>query len=89
VRGLHKTFGQQHVLRGVDLDLERGKINIVIGGSGQGKSVFMKHLMGLLQPDQGRIYVDGRGHRRHGRVELRSCGASSAWSSSTRRCSTP
>jgi phospholipid/cholesterol/gamma-HCH transport system ATP-binding protein len=59
VRGLHKTFGVQHVLRGVDLDVERGKINIVIGGSGQGKSVLMKHLMGLLQPDAGHILVDG------------------------------
>jgi phospholipid/cholesterol/gamma-HCH transport system ATP-binding protein len=59
VRGLHKTFGPQHVLRGLDLDIERGKINIIIGGSGQGKSVLMKHLMGLLKPDQGQIYVDG------------------------------
>ncbi|MBC8133171.1 MAG: ATP-binding cassette domain-containing protein [Deltaproteobacteria bacterium] len=59
IRGLHKTFGPQHVLRGLDLDLERGKINIVIGGSGQGKSVLMKHLMGLLKPDAGNIYVDG------------------------------
>jgi phospholipid/cholesterol/gamma-HCH transport system ATP-binding protein len=59
VRGLHKTFGPQHVLRGVDLDIERGRINIIIGGSGQGKSVLMKHLMGLIQPDDGHIYVDG------------------------------
>ncbi len=59
VRGIHKTFGPQHVLRGVDLDVERGKINIIIGGSGQGKSVLMKHLMGLLKPDQGEIRVDG------------------------------
>jgi phospholipid/cholesterol/gamma-HCH transport system ATP-binding protein len=59
IRGLNKTFGPQHVLRGVDLDIERGKINIVIGGSGQGKSVLMKHLMGLLKPDSGQILVDG------------------------------
>ncbi len=59
-RGLHKTFGPQHVLRGVDLDVERHKINIVIGGSGQGKSVLMKHLMGLLHPDEGQICVDGQ-----------------------------
>jgi phospholipid/cholesterol/gamma-HCH transport system ATP-binding protein len=59
-RGLHKTFGVHHVLRGIDLDVERGRINIIIGGSGQGKSVLMKHLMGLLQPDQGHIYVDGQ-----------------------------
>jgi phospholipid/cholesterol/gamma-HCH transport system ATP-binding protein len=60
VRNLHKTFGPQHVLRGLNLDIERGKINIIIGGSGQGKSVLMKHLMGLLQPDQGTIHVDGQ-----------------------------
>src|SRR6185295_17597176 len=59
IRGLHKTFGPQHVLRGIDLDIERGKINIIIGGSGQGKSVLMKHLMGLLKPDSGSIIVDG------------------------------
>jgi phospholipid/cholesterol/gamma-HCH transport system ATP-binding protein len=56
---LNKTFGPQHVLRGIDLDLERGKTNIIIGGSGQGKSVLMKHLMGLLKPDEGHIWVDG------------------------------
>jgi phospholipid/cholesterol/gamma-HCH transport system ATP-binding protein len=60
VRDVWKSFGRQQVLRGVDLDLERGKINVVIGGSGAGKSVLMKHLMGLLQPDRGHIYVDGR-----------------------------
>ena len=43
----------------MDLDIERGKINIIIGGSGQGKSVLMKHLMGLLQPDAGQHPVDG------------------------------
>ena len=39
VRGVQKTFGPHHVLRGIDLDIERGKINVIIGGSGQGKSV--------------------------------------------------
>jgi phospholipid/cholesterol/gamma-HCH transport system ATP-binding protein len=59
VRGINKTFGVHHVLRGLDLDIERGKTNIIIGGSGQGKSVLMKHLMGLLKPDTGHIWVDG------------------------------
>jgi len=59
VRGLHKSFPPQHVLRGLDLDIERGRTNIIIGGSGQGKSVLMKHLMGLLKPDAGEIWVDG------------------------------
>ena len=47
------------VLRGVNLDIERRKMNIIIGGSGQGKSVLMKHLMGLLAPDSGHIFIDG------------------------------
>jgi phospholipid/cholesterol/gamma-HCH transport system ATP-binding protein len=59
IRGLEKGFGDHKVLRGVDLDVDRGKINIIIGGSGQGKSVLMKHLMGLLKPDAGHIFVDG------------------------------
>jgi phospholipid/cholesterol/gamma-HCH transport system ATP-binding protein len=59
IRGLEKAFGTHKVLRGVDLDVDRGKINIIIGGSGQGKSVLMKHLMGLLKPDAGKILVDG------------------------------
>jgi phospholipid/cholesterol/gamma-HCH transport system ATP-binding protein len=59
IRGVNKTFGVHHVLRGIDLDIERGKTNIIIGGSGQGKSVLMKHLMGLLKPDAGHIWVDG------------------------------
>jgi phospholipid/cholesterol/gamma-HCH transport system ATP-binding protein len=60
VRNLHKSFGKHHVLRGIDLDIERHKINIIIGGSGQGKTVLCKHLMGLLKPDEGHIFVDGR-----------------------------
>jgi phospholipid/cholesterol/gamma-HCH transport system ATP-binding protein len=60
IRDLHKSFGPQYVLKGIDLDIERHTTNIIIGGSGQGKSVLMKHLMGLLHPDRGAIYVDGR-----------------------------
>ena len=70
VRGLEKTFGPQYVLRGVDLDIERGAINIIIGGSGQGKSVLMKHLMGLLKPDKGSIVVDGEDIVPLGEVEM-------------------
>jgi phospholipid/cholesterol/gamma-HCH transport system ATP-binding protein len=60
IRDLNKTFGPQHVLKGIDLDVERHQTNIIIGGSGQGKSVLMKHLMGLIHPDRGTIHVDGR-----------------------------
>ncbi len=59
VRDLWKSFGESPVLRGINLDLERGKINVVIGGSGAGKSVILKHLMGLLKPERGQIWVDG------------------------------
>ena len=70
IRGLEKSFGAHKVLRGVDLDIERGHINVVIGGSGQGKSVLMKHLMGLLKPDSGHIWVDGEDIIPLGDVEM-------------------
>ncbi len=59
VRNVRKQFSEHQVLRGINLDIERGKINVVIGGSGAGKSVLMKHLIGLLKPDEGQICVDG------------------------------
>jgi phospholipid/cholesterol/gamma-HCH transport system ATP-binding protein len=59
VRGLRKRFGANQVLDGVDLDLERGKVNVIIGASGAGKSVLIKHIMVLLRPDEGSIFVDG------------------------------
>jgi phospholipid/cholesterol/gamma-HCH transport system ATP-binding protein len=59
VRGLYTRFGDHQVLEDVNVDFERGKVNVVIGGSGAGKSVLVKHLMSLLQPDQGGVWVDG------------------------------
>lgn len=59
VSGLRKSFRGQPVLRGVDLEVPDGSITIIIGRSGEGKSVFLKHLLGLLHPDSGRIEVDG------------------------------
>jgi phospholipid/cholesterol/gamma-HCH transport system ATP-binding protein len=59
VRGLHKNFGAKRVLAGVDLDLERGKVNVILGASGAGKSVLVKHFMMLLRADQGGVWVDG------------------------------
>jgi len=58
--GLHKTFGGNSVLRGVDLEIVRGEVMVIIGQSGSGKSVLLKHLIGLLDPDRGEIYIDGR-----------------------------
>jgi phospholipid/cholesterol/gamma-HCH transport system ATP-binding protein len=54
---LHKTFGRQHVLKGVNLALEAGKITTIIGGSGSGKTVLLKHLNALLLPDRGGVFV--------------------------------
>ncbi|MFV2073650.1 MAG: ABC transporter ATP-binding protein [Thermoanaerobaculales bacterium] len=59
VIGLHKSFGEKKVLRGIDLEVVRGESLVVVGGSGAGKSVFLKHLIGLLQPDEGHVVVDG------------------------------
>jgi phospholipid/cholesterol/gamma-HCH transport system ATP-binding protein len=59
IRGLRKSFGDNPVLRGVNLDIERAKINVIIGGSGQGKTVLIKHIMSLVKPDEGHIWVDG------------------------------
>ena len=59
VRGVHKSFDGQHVLRGVSFEVRKGEVFAVIGGSGQGKSVLLKHLLGLLRPDAGQVLVDG------------------------------
>lgn len=60
ITDLHKSFGANHVLRGVDLAVEQGESLVVIGGSGSGKSVLIKHIIGLLKPDRGSIEVDGQ-----------------------------
>jgi phospholipid/cholesterol/gamma-HCH transport system ATP-binding protein len=59
IQGLRKFFGRQQVLRGVDLDVATGEIMIIIGRSGGGKSVLLKHLLRLLRPDAGAVLVDG------------------------------
>lgn len=58
VRGLHQRFGSQHVLRGIDLDIHRGETLVLLGGSGAGKSVLLKHLPGLLCPWKGTIHIE-------------------------------
>ncbi len=56
---VHKAFGEKKVLAGVDLEVARGDSMVIIGGSGTGKSVLLKHVIGLLRPDRGRVEVDG------------------------------
>ena len=58
-RGLEKSFGTKPVLRGLTLDVLAGETLVVLGGSGSGKSVLLKHMNGLLRPDAGTVEVDG------------------------------
>jgi len=60
IRGLKKAFGVNQVLDGVDLEIATGESLVVIGGSGSGKSVLLKCILGLLRPDAGTIEIDGR-----------------------------
>jgi len=59
VRGLTRKIGWQEILRGLDLDVHRGETLMLIGPSGEGKSVLLKHLIGLMKPDSGTIVVNG------------------------------
>ena len=60
VRDLWKSFGAEPVLRGTSLHIEKGEAVVIIGRSGGGKSVLLKHLIALLQPDRGQVLVDGQ-----------------------------
>lgn len=59
IRNLQKSFADKKVLQGVDLDIETGQTTTIIGGSGSGKSVLFKHIIGLMKPDAGSILVEG------------------------------
>jgi phospholipid/cholesterol/gamma-HCH transport system ATP-binding protein len=59
LQDVHKSFGPKHVLQGVNLTLAQGKSMVIIGGSGTGKSVLLKCVLGLISPDTGQITVDG------------------------------
>jgi len=59
IRGLEKAFGEKEVLRGIDLKVETGESMVIIGGSGTGKSVLLKCILGLVHPDTGTILLDG------------------------------
>ncbi|MEM1041624.1 MAG: ATP-binding cassette domain-containing protein [Bacteroidota bacterium] len=60
LRGIHKSFGENHVLRGISLSVPAGSSAVVLGGSGSGKSVLIRHIVGLLKPDQGEVWVKGQ-----------------------------
>jgi phospholipid/cholesterol/gamma-HCH transport system ATP-binding protein len=59
VRGLRKSYGGQPVLKGIDFKVERGEIFVIMGPSGSGKSVLLKHIIGLEDPDEGEILIEG------------------------------
>lgn len=60
VRDLHKAFGANRVLRGISLEIPAHQVTLIVGGSGCGKSVLLKHLLGLMKPDRGAVLVDGQ-----------------------------
>lgn len=70
IRGLKKSFGRKTVLRNVNLTINEGDTLVVIGRSGCGKSVMLKHLVGLLKPDAGQVFVDGEDISRLSEKEL-------------------
>ncbi len=59
IKDLHKSFGSHEVLSGITLSVPAGSTLVILGGSGSGKTVLMKHMIGLLKPDSGRVIVDG------------------------------
>jgi phospholipid/cholesterol/gamma-HCH transport system ATP-binding protein len=60
IKDLHKSFGGQKVLAGLNLSIPRQQTTVIIGGSGNGKSVLLKHMIGLLRPERGQVLVEGR-----------------------------
>jgi len=60
IRNLEKNFQGKAVLRGIDLEIEKGEIMVIMGASGCGKSTILRHLIGLLKPDRGEIYLEGQ-----------------------------
>ncbi|UWQ80576.1 ATP-binding cassette domain-containing protein [Leisingera sp. S132] len=60
MENVHKAFGDNRVLNGMNLEIAKGTSMVIIGGSGTGKSVALKSILGLIQPDSGQIYVDGK-----------------------------
>ena len=84
VRGLRKSFDGQEVLKGIDFEVQPGEIFVIMGPSGSGKSVLLKHLIGLEAPDAGEILINGESIQS---PEIAAQIPHGAWSSSPARCS--
>ena len=72
IKGLKKSFGEKEVLKGIDFSFEQGKVNIIIGASGSGKSVMMKCIVGLMKPNAGHVHYDGLDFHTANHKEVRS-----------------
>ncbi|MDP3024113.1 MAG: ABC transporter ATP-binding protein [candidate division Zixibacteria bacterium] len=59
IKEVYKSFGNNQVLNGVDLNISKGETIVILGRSGCGKSVLLKHIIGLMKPDEGQIFIDG------------------------------
>ena len=70
VDGIHKSFGRNHVLRGISLEIKKGDSLVVLGGSGAGKSVLLRHLCGIYLADEGQVTIDGVALRNLSKKEL-------------------
>lgn len=70
VRDLHKSFGKQRVLNGATLCIDKGESVVIIGRSGGGKSILLKHIIGLLRPDSGEVVIDGEAIQRMSERQL-------------------
>ena len=87
ISGLHKHFGANHVLKGVDLDIDEGEVVAIIGRSGSGKSTLLRTINGLETFDEGgSIQIEGASRPCHDRRSCVSCARRSAWCSSSSTC---
>jgi len=86
---VHKSFGGQQVLKGVNLNFTTGKITTIVGTSGCGKTVLLKHLNALLLPDRGEVLVDNIDITKLRQRNCTRCEADSASCSRAPRCSIP
>ncbi|MBM3402600.1 MAG: ATP-binding cassette domain-containing protein [Bacteroidetes bacterium] len=75
IKNIHKTFGENHVLKGISAEFVEGKCNLIIGGSGSGKTTLLKCMVGLHEPEEGAVIYDGRDFTRMNfatRIEIRT-----------------